>query len=131
MSTQQPTTGAGQIRAAIERYVACLCKGDVDGIAALYADDATVEDPVGNEPVVGLTAVRAFYASAVGRVRVELTGPIRVAKHEAGVPHARPWGLRHAPGRDGRDRRDEVRRRRTIASMRAFWSPQDMRPARG
>lgn len=36
--------------AVVQRYVAALNAGDLDGIVALFADDATVEDPVGSEP---------------------------------------------------------------------------------
>lgn len=38
---------AEQIRAAVDTYVACLSSGDTEGIVALYAEDAAVEDPFG------------------------------------------------------------------------------------
>ena len=44
----------------VQRYVAALNAGDLEGIVALYADDATVEDPVGSEPQRGIAAIRAF-----------------------------------------------------------------------
>jgi ketosteroid isomerase-like protein len=34
--------------AAVHAYVAALNAGDLDAIVALYADDASVEDPVGS-----------------------------------------------------------------------------------
>ena len=38
----------------VQRYVAALNEGDLEGIVALYAADATVEDPVGSEPQRGV-----------------------------------------------------------------------------
>ena len=38
-----------KIREVIEQYVARVAGGTTDEIVALYADDATVEDPVGTE----------------------------------------------------------------------------------
>ena len=60
----------------VQRYVAALNASDLDGIVAIYADDATVEDPVGSEPKRGIEAIRAFYAEA-------LTGEVRAAANEA------------------------------------------------
>lgn len=116
------------IRDTVKRYVERLASGDVDGVMALYAAAPRVEDPVGREPAVGREAVRALYASAAGRLQVELTGPIRVAGREAAFPmRARvDLGERQVEmdvidvmcfDEDGR-----------VQSMRAFWSPADMRP---
>ena len=38
-----------EIRSVVHSYVEMMCKSDIDGILALYADDATAEDPVGGE----------------------------------------------------------------------------------
>jgi steroid delta-isomerase len=51
------------IRKACEQYIEAVGAGDAAAIAALYADDATVTDPAGSEPHVGIDAVRAFYES--------------------------------------------------------------------
>ena len=40
---------AEQINATIDRYVAAFSQGDKDGYLALFAPDATVEDPVGSD----------------------------------------------------------------------------------
>ena len=69
------------------KYLAALSAGDLDGICALYADDAVVEDPVGTEPHVGIDAIRKFYEVAVAMtVEAELTGPVRVAGQECAFP---------------------------------------------
>jgi steroid delta-isomerase len=60
------TTAAGHTEAnakTVNRYLELVAKGQADEIAALYSDDATVEDPVGGEVHIGRQAVRGFYAS--------------------------------------------------------------------
>ena len=118
------------IRSAMQDYLKRLSAGDTEGIMALYADDATVEDPVGGEPIVGREAVRAFYAAAAGKLSVELTGPIRVAGVECAVPMLAEVDLGGAKRfMDVIDvmRFDEDGK---VVSMRAFWSPADMRETR-
>lgn len=66
--------------AVVHRYVAALNGGDLDAIVALYADDATVEDPVGSPPQEGRDAIRTFYAATTAMdLTVALEGEIRVA----------------------------------------------------
>ena len=36
-----------QITETIDGYIDCMTRGDKDGWLALFTDDATVEDPVG------------------------------------------------------------------------------------
>ena len=68
----------------VQRYVAALNARDLDCIVALYADDATVEDPVGTEPKRGIEAIRAFYEESVKLpLTVALTGEVRAAANEA------------------------------------------------
>lgn len=68
----------------VQRYVAALNAGDLEGIVALYADDATVEDPVGSEPQRGIEAIRAFYAGALRLpLQVALQGEVRAVANEA------------------------------------------------
>jgi steroid delta-isomerase len=121
---------AEQIRNAFERYVVLLTARDVDGIAALYAEDATVEDPAGSEPLVGRAAIREFYAAAIARVQptVELTGPVRVlADGRGGAAPLRSYGIR-----DGRavtlDIIDvfELDESGLVTAMRAYWGPENV-----
>ena len=70
--------------AVVQRYVAALNAGDLDGIVALFADDATVEDPVGSEPRSGTAAIREFYANSLKLpLAVELTQEVRAVANEA------------------------------------------------
>ena len=49
--------------ATVNRYLEYAAKGQVDDIVGLYADDATVEDPVGSEVHIGSQAIRGFYSA--------------------------------------------------------------------
>ncbi|WP_068268831.1 nuclear transport factor 2 family protein, partial [Aldersonia kunmingensis] len=95
-------------------------------IAALYAEDATLEDPVGSEPVVGREAIEKFYSQldAVQNQTELLT--VRVAGNSAAF-HFRV-------STDTGDQTitiepidvmtfdDQAR----ITSMRAYWSQNDI-----
>ena len=71
------------MHAAVHEYLRALNAADLDAVCALYAEDATVEDPVGSEPHRGLAAIRAFYAGSItmGLVLV-LEGGIRAVANE-------------------------------------------------
>jgi steroid delta-isomerase len=47
----------------VKRYLELVSKAQPDEVAALYADDATVEDPVGGEVHIGRQAIRGFYSA--------------------------------------------------------------------
>jgi len=49
----------------VTAYINAFGAEDLDAIAALFADNAEVHDPVGSEPHKGINAIRAFYGSAV------------------------------------------------------------------
>ena len=69
-----------QMTAAVHGYVAAFDKGDPEAVVALFAPDATVEDPVGTEAKVGHSAIREFYtASMATGAKLQLEGPIRLA----------------------------------------------------
>ena len=117
------------IRQIYDRYPEMLTKGDVEGIVALYADDATIEDPIGSELRRGTDAIRAFYEAAAGTVIMKRSGPPSIAGHEAATPLVillGPEGERNAlPVISTMVFTEEGK----IASMRAYWSFDDMRPA--
>ena len=73
-----------QMQAAVRAYIAALNAGDIDAIVALYAEDATVEDPVGSTPQRGLAQIRTFYSASLSMaLQVVLDGEIRAVANEA------------------------------------------------
>jgi steroid delta-isomerase len=70
----------------VNRYISLIAKGSADDLVDLYADDATVEDPVGGEVHIGRQAIHAFYAGLASADNVERECELvtlRVAGHEA------------------------------------------------
>ena len=59
-----------RVREVVEEYLRLVATGTADEIAALYAEDATLEDPVGADVLRGREAIRGFYA-AVEPLQVE------------------------------------------------------------
>ena len=121
---------AAEIRSAIESYVEFMCDGNVDGILELYTDDATAEDPVGGEIQRGRDALRNFYSLTAPNLQVEITGPICVSGLECAVPL-----LAELTVKDSKLYIDVIDvmafdESGKITSMRAFWSPTDMRATR-
>lgn len=116
-----------KMAAAPAAYLKALVAQDLDGIMALYADDAVVEDPVGSEPHVGKDAVRAFYAGAVElKLEGELTGQARIAGDEVAFPFKvtnASYGI-SMNIIDVFKFNDEGK----ICSMRAFWGEANSSP---
>lgn len=116
-----------QIRATVKSYVKLMTAGDADGVLALYADDATIEDPIGAPLQSGREAIRTWYRASAGKVRLQLTGPIRVAGGEAAFPMQGTIGAPDDPSYlDIIDvmKFDAAGR---ITSLRAFWSVDAIR----
>ena len=81
------TPNAVTLETVVHEYVRALNARDLEAIVALYADEATVEDPVGTEPLRGREAIRAFYARSVALpLEVRLEGQVRVAGRECAFP---------------------------------------------
>ena len=71
----------------VKRYLDANSKHDIKPIEEMFDADATVEDPVGSEPHVGLDAVREFYLKGFSSVvKAELTGDVRCAGNRAAFP---------------------------------------------
>ncbi|WP_120298687.1 nuclear transport factor 2 family protein [Gordonia phthalatica] len=119
---------APDIKAAIGQYLAAVASGEASKVAALYADDATLEDPVGSEPHRGRAAIEAFYGGLQGEISTELL-TARVAGLEAAflfrvVTKAGDATYTIEPI-DVMTFNDAGQ----ITSMRAFWAPEDMTAA--
>ena len=115
-----------RIREVIEAYVDRVAHGSADEVLALYADGATVEDPVGTEVREGLEAIREFYAPLEG---LDQEGRLVTARIAAGQA-AFQFELTTKAGNktytlspiDVMTFDDDGR----ITSMRAFWGNDDL-----
>ncbi len=107
--------------ALVDTYLTAVTRGDIETIVALYADDATLEDPVGSDPAHGRDAIRAFYERALRRMslRCERTGPVC----STGAALAFPFRLTVGDGAMVLDVIDvfELDPSGAIRSMRAYW----------
>lgn len=122
---------AEEIRESLRRYVEHLSAGNADAIAAMYAENGEIEDPVGAPGHRGREAVRAFYASTAGALEAEISGPICVAGRAGVMPLLARLQF---PGQAARflDAIDVVEfdDDGLIVSLRAYWNPKEMRDTR-
>ena len=120
-----------QMKQAMQAYIDHFNAADPDAVAALYTEDATVEDPVGSEPKRGREAILEFYRMAVQTgAKLSLAAPIR-ASHADAAAMAFDVNLQMPEGRSlirviDVMRFDDAGRFR---SMEAYWGPSDVRPA--
>jgi steroid delta-isomerase len=64
---------------AVQAYFDGFRNRDLDAIVALFADDATVEDPIGSPLLTDRDAIRAFYHKSVAaEVVLEQEGNTRI-----------------------------------------------------
>lgn len=117
-----------QMKQAMQAYIDAFNRVDAAGIVALYADDATIEDPVGSPVMQGRAAIETFYTAAIATgAKLKLAAPIR-GSHGNSAAMAFDVELQMPQGPalirvidvmsfDAAGR---------FASMRAFWGPGDM-----
>ena len=121
---------AKQYSAVADSYLRYLNEKNLEGILSLYANNATLEDPVGSDIVAGMGDLRKFYSEAVEMdLSLTRTGDVRVA----GVEIAFPFQLRMSENGVPMvtDIIDVFRfdAEGKIVSMRAFWGPYNYKPA--
>lgn len=116
------------MKAAMQSYIDAFNRVDHAGIVALYAENATVEDPVGSPLKKGKAEISAFYEMAIKTgAKLELVAPIR-ASHGDSAAMAFDVKLNMPQGRavihviDVMTFNDAGQ----FTSMRAFWGPSDM-----
>jgi steroid Delta-isomerase len=112
--------------ATVNRYLEYAAKGQVDDIVELYADDATVEDPVGSEVHIGSQAIRGFYSA----IPQGDNGTDVLTLRALGNEVAFHWTLTINIG-DAKMSIDIIsimtfNSDGKIASMKAYWTPENM-----
>ena len=110
----------------VNSYLELAAQGRADDIAELYADDATVEDPVGGEVHIGREAIRGFYKGLPSANNEADVVTLRALGHEV----AFYWGLTVELG-GSRMRIDIIsvmtfNEEGKIASMKAYWTPENI-----
>lgn len=117
-----------QMKQALQAYIDAFNRSDADGVIALYAEDATVEDPVGKGVMQGKAKIADFYRMSIATgARLKLAAPIR-ASHGNSAAMAFDVELNLPQGHmlirviDVMTF-DEAGK---FTSMRAFWGPGDM-----
>ncbi len=108
---------------AVTTYIEAFDKADLNIIANLFAENATVEDPVGTPQHVGIEAIKTFYKSAFDMgVKLALNGKPRCAGNSVAFSFdVVMTGMKISPidvfelNADGK-----------VQSMKAYWSADNM-----
>lgn len=124
-----PTTA--DMKAVMTRYTSLVSAGDVDGVVALFADNATIEDPVGSPVLSGRDAVVKFYQGACATgVKINLlSGPYgsfgnsvaMTAEVLVTIPGQGPTRIELVEVM-------EFDAQGKVSAMRAYWGQEDMKP---
>lgn len=118
-----------EMKSAVEAYARHHSATDTDAVAALFAEDCVVADPVDAEPMRGRAAVHAFFAGThqgAEQFELSITGPIRAVGSWAAVP------LRAVTTIAGNTFAIDIIDVFTfgddglIADMRAYWTASDI-----
>ena len=113
---------------AVETYISSFSKPDVEAIVGLYADNATIEDPVGTPLKEGIEAVREFYTGAVANgAQLELTGTPRCTGDFVAFPFKAKINM------NGTDSHIEIidtfrfDEEGKVVEMKAYWGPENLK----
>ena len=114
------------VRATVENYVKAVATGTVDDVLALYAEGATVEDPVGTPVRTSEAEIREFYGMVEPLTQTGGVVTLKIAQNNAAflfrlVTHLGDQDL-VMEVIDVMTFDDDAK----ITSMRAFWSEEDM-----
>jgi steroid delta-isomerase len=110
----------------VHRYIDAVSNGSPEDLAAFFAEDATLEDPVGGEVHIGSRAIAGFYSAVTGVQRNCELVTLRVCGNEAAF-HFR---LTITAG-DHRMRIEPIETMvfddcGKVTAMKAYWSQADV-----
>jgi len=117
-----------KMKQTLQSYIDAFNRADPEAISNLYAEDATVEDPVGKPPMSGKDAITKFYKMAVQTgAKLALAAPIRASQgREAAMAFDVQLNMPQGPATirviDVMAFNDDGK----VTSMRAFWGISDM-----
>jgi steroid delta-isomerase len=107
----------------VVRYAEAFEKADIGMIEEMFAPDATLEDPVGTPPKVGIEEIKAFYKSAFDMgVKLELNGKPRCSGNSVAFSFdVVMTGMKISPIDVF-----ELNSAGKVQSMRAYWGPDNL-----
>jgi len=109
--------------AAVDKYVEAFDKADIEIIKEIYAEDATVEDPVGTDLLLGIDAICVFYEGALSAgAKLALTGTPRCAGNAVAFPFQVSMPGMIIDVVDVFEFNDQGK----VASMKAYWGPENL-----
>ena len=119
-----------RMEAGVTAYIDSYNRGDLDGIVAVFASDATVEDPVGTPAKQGHAALRAFFQVGVeAGAKLFLDGPIRCADRFAVFPFHVELTWDGAVTRIDVIDQFEFDEAGKVIAMKRFFGPANMGPS--
>jgi len=127
-NTPTPAPTHAQMRIALQRYVDAINARDTEAVVQLYADDATIEDPVGSPPIRGRAAIADFYGKVVPMgLKLRMVAPVRGSHGNSAamafeVEAPAPGGARSVIRVIDVMTFDIEGR---FTSMKAYWAPDD------
>lgn len=112
----------------LQEYIDAFNAGDSERLMKLFADEARVEDPVGQPPKIGYQEVATFYTESMsGGAQLELVAPPRGSFSNAAAisfkVHSKMEGKSICIHVTDVMTFDEEGK---IVTMQAFWGPDDM-----
>ena len=118
------------MKAALKAYVERINAGDCDGVVALFAPEAVIEDPLGSLPKTGAQIVSWFEDTVRFNTRIMPVAPIRGSHANAAalvfdVTFQPPDGPRLMIRSLDVCTFDAHAR---ITSLKAYWGPEDIGP---
>lgn len=113
---------AAQKTAVVDKYIEAFEKCSLDLIREIYADAATVEDPVGTDAHEGIDAILGFYKGGFDAgAKLSLLGKPRCAGNCVAFPFQVVAGGMKIEVIDVFEFNDEGK----VVSMRAYWGAEN------
>lgn len=121
------------MRAALQAYADRINDGDAEGVLALFAPGATIEDPVGTPLKRGTEIITWFVDTVAFGTRIIPIAPIRGSE---GNEAALVFDVEFTPPGSNRMRIQSLDicsfdGEGRIKTLRAFWGPDNIVPAEG
>lgn len=121
-----PSTKDDQIADTIRRYVSLLATGSTDDLLELFAEDATVEDPVGSDVRAGRNEIREFFSTLQQLERETELVLLRVVGNEAAFSFTITFKVGDTPMRLQPIDTMTFDRDGKITSVRSYFAPTDL-----